>query len=46
MHFYSLSHQAYPCIISFFLHMYNYAVIDNGYRETSDYVRGVDPADT
>jgi hypothetical protein len=29
----------------FFLHMYNYVVIDNGYREASGYVRGFDPKD-
>jgi hypothetical protein len=26
----------------FFLHMYNYVIIDSGYRETSGYVGGFD----
>ena len=39
MHLYSLSRRTYPCIISlFFLHMYDYAIIDSGYRETSGFV--------
>jgi 1,4-dihydroxy-2-naphthoate octaprenyltransferase len=33
---------AYSCIISIFLHMFNYAVIYNDYHEVSDYVRGFD----
>jgi hypothetical protein len=27
----------------FFLYIYNYAVIDSGYREVSSYVGGFDP---
>jgi hypothetical protein len=30
----------------FFLHMYDYAIIDNGDREASGYVEGFDPGDT
>jgi hypothetical protein len=45
MDFYSLSRWTYPCIIIFFLHMYNYAVINSGYREASSYVGGFDPED-
>jgi hypothetical protein len=29
----------------FFLHMYNYVVIDSGYHEASDYVGGFDLRD-
>jgi hypothetical protein len=29
----------------FFFHMYDYAVLDSGYREASDYVGGFDPED-
>jgi hypothetical protein len=29
----------------FFLHMFNYSVIDSGYREASDYVGVFDPGD-
>jgi hypothetical protein len=36
--FYSLSRQTYPYIIYFFLHMYNYVVIDSRYREASSLV--------
>jgi hypothetical protein len=43
--FYSLSRWTYPCIISFFLHMYNYAVIDSGYGEASGSCGGFDPGD-
>jgi hypothetical protein len=30
---------------SFFLHMYDYAIIDSGYSEESDYVGGFNPGD-
>jgi hypothetical protein len=30
---------------SFFLHMYDYIILDSGYREAFDYVRGLDPGD-
>jgi hypothetical protein len=44
--FYSLSHRAYPCIIFlFFLHIYDYAVLDSEYREASDSYGGLDPGD-
>jgi hypothetical protein len=34
--FYSLSRRTYPCIIFlFFLYMYDYSVLDSGYREAS-----------
>ena len=29
----------------FFLHMYDYAIIDNNYCEVSGYVGGLDPGD-
>jgi hypothetical protein len=29
----------------FFLHMYDYAIIDSGYREESSYVGGFNPGD-
>ena len=45
MHFYSLSRQTYPYIIVLFLHMYNYVVMDSGYREASSYVGGFDLGD-
>jgi hypothetical protein len=45
VHFYSLSHQTYHCIIFLFLHMYNYAVIDSGYCEVSGYVERFDLGD-
>jgi hypothetical protein len=46
VHFYSLSCRTYPCIIYlFFLHMYDYAVIDSGNHEASGYVGGFDPGD-
>jgi hypothetical protein len=45
VHFYSLSRRIYPYIIFFFLHKYNYAVIDSGYCEASDYVEVFDPRD-
>jgi hypothetical protein len=36
MHLYSLSRWTYSCIIFLFLHMYDYAILDNGYHEASD----------
>jgi hypothetical protein len=45
VHLYSLSRRTYPCIISLFLHVFDYATIDSGYRETSGYVEGFDPKD-
>jgi hypothetical protein len=45
MDFCSLSRRTYPCIISFFFHMYNYAVIDSGYCEASGSGRGFNPGD-
>ena len=29
----------------YFFHMYNYAVIDSGYREAFSYIGGLDPRD-
>jgi hypothetical protein len=29
----------------FFLHIYNYPIIDSGYREASSYYGGFDPGD-
>jgi hypothetical protein len=29
----------------FFLHIYDYTIIDSGYREAFDYVEGFDPRD-
>jgi hypothetical protein len=43
--FYSLCHWTYPCIISLFFYMYDYAVIDSGDREASGYVRRFHPGD-
>ena len=44
MDFYLLSRRTNTCIISiFFLHMYDYVVIDSGYHDASGYVGGFDP---
>jgi hypothetical protein len=32
-------------LFPFFLHMFNYVVIDSGYHETSGHVGGFDPGD-
>jgi hypothetical protein len=45
VYLYSLSRQTYPYIIIFFLHMYDYAILDSEYCETSGYVGGFDPED-
>jgi hypothetical protein len=49
MHLYSLNHRTYPCTISHFFRMYNYAVIDSltvdGYREASGSCGRFDPGD-
>jgi hypothetical protein len=45
--FYSLSRRTYPCIIIIIIifHMYNYVVLDSGYRKVSDFCGGFDPRD-
>jgi hypothetical protein len=45
MHLYSLSRRTYPCIISLFFYMFDYTVLDSGYREASGYVGGFDLGD-
>jgi hypothetical protein len=46
MDFYSLSRQTYPYIIIFFFHIYDYFVLDSGYREVSGSCGGFDTGDT
>jgi hypothetical protein len=43
--FYSLSRQTYLVLFPFFLHMYDYAVLDSGYCEASGSCGGFDPGD-
>jgi hypothetical protein len=43
--FYPLSHRTYHCIISLFLHIYDYVVLDSGYGEASGSCGGFDPGD-
>jgi hypothetical protein len=45
MDFYSLSRRTYPYIISLFLHIYDYAVLNSEYCEASDSCGGLDPGD-